>query len=61
MLFFFFFRCAVLNDLVQTVSLSCGEMTGRYLNVIIPGSQKILSLAEVEVYKKKGNSCKTSF
>ncbi|XP_057204127.1 fucolectin-like [Triplophysa rosa] len=47
-------RCAVLGAVVtaQSVSLFCGGMRGRYVNVIIPGSQKILSLAEVQVYKK---------
>nr|XP_055074513.1 uncharacterized protein LOC129454041 isoform X1 [Misgurnus anguillicaudatus] len=46
-------RCAVLNGVAagQAVSVSCHNMNGRYVNVIIPGSSKILSLAKVEVYK----------
>ncbi|XP_073669697.1 uncharacterized protein [Paramisgurnus dabryanus] len=46
-------RYAVLNGVVagQSVSVSCDNMNGRYVNVIIPGSSKILSLAQVEVYK----------
>ncbi|XP_055075138.2 fucolectin-1-like [Misgurnus anguillicaudatus] len=47
-------RCTVLNKIGQgqSVSVSCHNMKGRYVNVIIPGGSKILSLAEVEVYKK---------
>nr|XP_055073703.1 uncharacterized protein LOC129453464 isoform X3 [Misgurnus anguillicaudatus] len=46
-------RYAVLNGVAagQSVSVSCHNMNGRYVNVIIPGSSKILSLAQVEVYK----------
>ncbi|XP_073715442.1 fucolectin-4-like [Misgurnus anguillicaudatus] len=46
-------RCAVLYGVAagQSVSVSCDNMKGRYVNVIIPGRYKILSLAEVEVYK----------
>ncbi|XP_073669779.1 uncharacterized protein [Paramisgurnus dabryanus] len=47
-------RCTVLNKIGQgqSVSVNCHNMKGRYVNVIIPGSSKILSLAEVEVYKE---------
>ncbi|XP_065150208.1 fucolectin-1-like isoform X2 [Paramisgurnus dabryanus] len=45
-------RCAVLYGVSagQSVSVSCDNMKGRYVNIIIPGSSKILTLCEVEVY-----------
>ncbi|XP_055075309.2 fucolectin-like [Misgurnus anguillicaudatus] len=47
-------RCAVLNDipLGQSLSVSCHNMEGRYVNLIIPGSSKVLSVCKVEVYTK---------
>ncbi|XP_073667854.1 uncharacterized protein [Paramisgurnus dabryanus] len=47
-------RCAVLNDipLGQSLSVSCDNMEGQYVNLIIPGSSKVLSICEVEVYEK---------
>nr|XP_055074868.1 tripartite motif-containing protein 16-like [Misgurnus anguillicaudatus] len=46
-------RCAVLNGVAagQSVSVKCHNINGQYVNVIIPGSSKILSLAKVEVYQ----------
>ncbi|KAI7814162.1 fucolectin-like [Triplophysa rosa] len=45
-------RCAVLNavSLGESVSVSC-DMEGRYVNVFLPGTSKILTLCEVEVYE----------
>uniref|UniRef100_A0A8C1JMW4 Fucolectin tachylectin-4 pentraxin-1 domain-containing protein n=1 Tax=Cyprinus carpio TaxID=7962 RepID=A0A8C1JMW4_CYPCA len=45
-------KCAVISGIPagQSVSYSCGEMQGRYLNVVIPGDSKQLSLCEVRVY-----------
>nr|XP_055075063.1 fucolectin-like [Misgurnus anguillicaudatus] len=47
-------RCAVLDDipLGQSLSVYCDNMEGQYVNLIIPGSSKILSICEVEVYEK---------
>ncbi|XP_073715842.1 fucolectin [Misgurnus anguillicaudatus] len=48
-------RCAVLYGVAtgQSVSVSCGDMNGRYVNFIIPGSSKILTLCDVQVYSTK--------
>ncbi|KAK2913258.1 hypothetical protein Q8A67_001657 [Cirrhinus molitorella] len=44
--------CAVIPAIPagESYSYSCGEMEGRYVNMIIPGEMKILTLCEVEVY-----------
>ncbi|RXN14159.1 hypothetical protein ROHU_009160 [Labeo rohita] len=44
--------CAVIPAIPagQSYSYSCGGMEGRYVNLIIPGDMKILTLCEVEVY-----------
>ncbi|KAK2913259.1 hypothetical protein Q8A67_001658 [Cirrhinus molitorella] len=44
--------CAVIPAIPagESYSYSCGEMEGRYVNMIIPGDMKILTLCEVEVY-----------
>ncbi|XP_056608909.1 uncharacterized protein LOC130426255 [Triplophysa dalaica] len=34
----------------QSWTFPCGGMVGRYVNVFLPGNQKILNLCEVEVY-----------
>ncbi|XP_049328359.1 fucolectin-like [Astyanax mexicanus] len=54
-------RCAVINSTVPAVSynFTC-NMTGRYVNLVIPADGAVLTLCEVEVYKapeliKKGN------
>ncbi|KAL1272083.1 hypothetical protein QQF64_031099 [Cirrhinus molitorella] len=49
----------------QSVSYSCGEMQGRYVNVVIPGDSKNLTLCEVRVYgndnvKLSGNAAQSS-
>ena len=44
-------RCAiitVINDVLM--SFSCGQMTGRYVNIVIPGAGQRLQLCEVRVY-----------
>ncbi|XP_065150240.1 fucolectin-like [Paramisgurnus dabryanus] len=48
-------RCAVLYGVAtgQSISVSCGDMNGRYVNFIIPGSSKILTLCDVQVYSTK--------
>ncbi|XP_055024134.2 fucolectin-like [Misgurnus anguillicaudatus] len=45
-------RCAVLYGvgLGQSVSVSCNNMEGRYVNVIVPGRAKIVTLCDVKVY-----------
>uniref|UniRef100_I3JM04 Fucolectin tachylectin-4 pentraxin-1 domain-containing protein n=1 Tax=Oreochromis niloticus TaxID=8128 RepID=I3JM04_ORENI len=45
-------RCGVMESLAgtSTYTFQCNGMEGRYINVIIPGSQKILTLCEVEVF-----------
>nr|XP_055055054.1 fucolectin-1-like [Misgurnus anguillicaudatus] len=48
-------RCAVLYGVGwgQSVSVSCAEMNGRYVNIIVPGSSKVLTLCDVQVYSLK--------
>ncbi|XP_058637688.1 uncharacterized protein LOC131543901 [Onychostoma macrolepis] len=48
--------CVVISGIPagQSVSCSCGGMQGRYLNIVIPGDSKQLSLCEVRVYGKDG-------
>uniref|UniRef100_A0A673W0M5 Fucolectin tachylectin-4 pentraxin-1 domain-containing protein n=1 Tax=Salmo trutta TaxID=8032 RepID=A0A673W0M5_SALTR len=45
-------RCAVIPKIPagQTNTFQCNEMEGRYVVVVIPGQNKILTLCEVEVY-----------
>uniref|UniRef100_A0A3P9A5I6 Fucolectin tachylectin-4 pentraxin-1 domain-containing protein n=1 Tax=Esox lucius TaxID=8010 RepID=A0A3P9A5I6_ESOLU len=45
-------RCAVIHSIPVggTSSFSCNGMKGRYVTVVIPGFNKILTLCEVEVY-----------
>nr|XP_055024453.1 fucolectin-1-like [Misgurnus anguillicaudatus] len=47
-------RCAVLYGvpMAQSVSVTCDDILGRYVNVIIPGSLKILTMCDVQVYQK---------
>ncbi|RXN14166.1 hypothetical protein ROHU_001099 [Labeo rohita] len=44
--------CAVIPAIpaCESYNYSCGGMEGRYVNLIIPGDMKILTLCEVEVY-----------
>ncbi|XP_016117190.1 uncharacterized protein [Sinocyclocheilus grahami] len=46
--------CAVIPAIPagESYSYSCGGMEGRYVNLIIPGNMKILTLCEVEVFGK---------
>ncbi|KAL0961811.1 hypothetical protein UPYG_G00332000 [Umbra pygmaea] len=44
-------RCAVIHiPAGETQNFQCNEMEGRYVVVVIPGSEKILTLCEVDVY-----------
>ncbi|XP_039455950.1 uncharacterized protein LOC116318351 [Oreochromis aureus] len=45
-------RCGVMESLAgtPTYTFQCNGMEGRYINVIIPGSSKLLTLCEVEVF-----------
>ena len=49
---FFPLRCAVISSIPAgaTYTFKCSGMEGRYVNIVIPGKKKILSLSEVEVY-----------
>uniref|UniRef100_A0A8C1JN76 Fucolectin tachylectin-4 pentraxin-1 domain-containing protein n=1 Tax=Cyprinus carpio TaxID=7962 RepID=A0A8C1JN76_CYPCA len=46
--------CAIIPAIPagEFFSYSCGGMEGRYVNLIIPGDMKILTLCEVEVFGK---------
>ncbi|XP_065150139.1 uncharacterized protein [Paramisgurnus dabryanus] len=48
-------RCGLLNDVAlgQVVSVSCCDIQGRYVNIIIPGSSKVLSMCDVKVFATK--------
>ncbi|XP_057184661.1 uncharacterized protein LOC130551096 [Triplophysa rosa] len=52
--------CAVTPDPLpgNTVSLSCGVMEGRYVNVILSGRTSYLTLCEVEVYETENLAVK---
>ena len=45
-------RCAVISSIPAgaTYTFKCSGMEGRYVNIVIPGKKKTLSLTEVEVY-----------
>ncbi|XP_044038928.1 uncharacterized protein LOC122869731 [Siniperca chuatsi] len=45
-------RCAVISHIPsgRTLYFSCGATEGRYVTVLLPGSHKVLSLCEVEVF-----------
>uniref|UniRef100_A0A4W5MF13 Fucolectin tachylectin-4 pentraxin-1 domain-containing protein n=1 Tax=Hucho hucho TaxID=62062 RepID=A0A4W5MF13_9TELE len=45
-------RCVVISNIPagETNTFQCNEMEGRYVVVVIPGQNKILTLCEVEVY-----------
>ena len=49
---FNFHRCAVISSIPAgaTYTYKCSGMEGRYVNIVIPGKKKILTLVEVEVY-----------
>ncbi|KAF4111670.1 fucolectin-1-like [Onychostoma macrolepis] len=56
--------CAVISSIPAGVSsnYTCNDMEGRYVNLIIPGDSRILTLCEVEVYGEgpflQEDSCK---
>ncbi|KAI2663096.1 Fucolectin-1 [Labeo rohita] len=54
--------CAVIPAIPagESYSYSCGGMDGRYVNLIIPGDMKLLTLCEVKVYGE-GPCLKRSF
>ncbi len=54
MIFIFICRCAVIPAIPagESYRYSCGAMEGRYVNLIIPGDMKTLTLCEVEVYRE---------
>ncbi|KAK2913230.1 hypothetical protein Q8A67_001629 [Cirrhinus molitorella] len=54
--------CAVIPAIPagESYSYSCGGMEGRYINLIIPGDMKMLTLCEVKVYGE-GPCLKRSF
>uniref|UniRef100_A0A8C1J0X3 Fucolectin tachylectin-4 pentraxin-1 domain-containing protein n=1 Tax=Cyprinus carpio TaxID=7962 RepID=A0A8C1J0X3_CYPCA len=54
--------CAVISSIPAGVSstYTCNDMEGRYVNLIIPGDSRILTLCEVEVYGE-GPSLKKTF
>ncbi|XP_035531673.1 uncharacterized protein LOC118338482 [Morone saxatilis] len=45
-------RCGTISSVQSTPThtFQCGDMEGRYVIVVIPGEEKILTLCEVEVY-----------
>ena len=51
-LFSFFPRCAVIKSIAagDTMNFECNGMAGRFVNIVIPGQKKILTLCEVEVF-----------
>ncbi|XP_052417056.1 uncharacterized protein LOC127961823 [Carassius gibelio] len=49
--------CAVIPAIPEgSYGYSCGEMKGRYVNLIIPGDMKTLTLCEVEVFGEEDGS-----
>ncbi|KAK5848263.1 hypothetical protein PBY51_005892 [Eleginops maclovinus] len=46
------FRCAIISHIPagRTFYFSCSASEGRYVTVLLPGSKKVLSLCEVEVF-----------
>lgn len=50
-------RCARIGHIGAgvTETFNCRGMTGRYVNIVIPGKRQYLTLAEVEVYGLKLN------
>uniref|UniRef100_A0A8P4KK98 C-type lectin domain-containing protein n=1 Tax=Dicentrarchus labrax TaxID=13489 RepID=A0A8P4KK98_DICLA len=45
-------RCGTISSVqnMSTHTFQCGDIEGRYVTVVIPGEDKILTLCEVEVY-----------
>ena len=46
------FRCAIITSIAagDTQTFQCNGMEGRFVNIVIPGKLKILTLCEVQVY-----------
>ncbi|XP_032893986.1 uncharacterized protein LOC116984036 [Amblyraja radiata] len=42
--------CATVESFSTSLSINCGGFVGRYVNIIIPGLDKILTLCEVEIF-----------
>ncbi|XP_055506227.1 fucolectin-like [Leucoraja erinacea] len=42
--------CATVESVSTTLSINCGGIVGRYVNIIIPGPDKILTLCEIEIF-----------
>ncbi|XP_078280542.1 uncharacterized protein LOC144607515 [Rhinoraja longicauda] len=46
-----FLRCGIVDSVSGTTfTFNCGVSVGRYVNIIIPGPDKILTLCEVEIF-----------
>ncbi|XP_064410085.1 fucolectin-like [Latimeria chalumnae] len=43
-------KCGTVASARLTMEFPCHSMTGRYVNVYLPGNQKVLHLCEVEVF-----------
>ncbi|XP_072509775.1 uncharacterized protein [Notamacropus eugenii] len=45
-------KCAIISSMPprKTAFFSCGAMTGRYVTIIIPGREKVLTLCKVEIF-----------
>ncbi|XP_055506279.1 uncharacterized protein LOC129706218 [Leucoraja erinacea] len=49
-----FFSCGIVDSVsVTTLTFNCGGYVGRYVNIIIPGPDQILTLCEVEIFGAK--------
>uniref|UniRef100_A0A674A424 Uncharacterized LOC115194520 n=1 Tax=Salmo trutta TaxID=8032 RepID=A0A674A424_SALTR len=55
-------RCVVISNIPagQTNTFQCNEMEGRYVVVLIPGQDKVLTLCELEVYGTPADSTTTT-
>ncbi|XP_078280528.1 uncharacterized protein LOC144607509 [Rhinoraja longicauda] len=42
--------CATVESASTTLSIKCGRFVGQYVNIIIPGLEKTLTLCEVEIF-----------
>ncbi|XP_055506238.1 uncharacterized protein LOC129706200 [Leucoraja erinacea] len=50
----FSFSCGTVNLVrLTTLVFNCGGLVGKYVNIIIPGHDKILTLCEVEIFGSK--------
>ncbi|XP_071234236.1 uncharacterized protein [Salvelinus alpinus] len=55
-------RCVVIPNIPagETYTFQCNEMEGRYVVVVIPGQNKVLTLCELEVYGTPADSPTTT-